>query len=83
MNNNLRSIRSLTMLVVLVLAVGVFSVQPVLASGRCPAPGGGWAGALNMLHDATMVYTMENHTAAQGVAGMWTAVYNTACPPPL
>jgi len=41
MKNNLRSIRSLTMLVVLVLAVAVFSVQPVLASGPCPAPGGG------------------------------------------
>ena len=80
MEKNLRSLKSLTMLVVLVLAAFVFSAQPVQASGVCPAPGTGLSGALNMLHDATMWTIPMARDAAQGNAGMFTAVGNTACP---
>jgi len=80
MKNNLRSIKSLTMVVVLVLAAVLFSAQPVHALGVCPAPGTGWAGALNMLHDATMWTIPMSRDAAQGNAGMFRAVGNTACP---
>jgi hypothetical protein len=80
MNSNLRSIQSWTMLIVLVLAVTVFSAQPAQAAGVCPAPGTGWAGALNMILDPTMGAIMDAHTAAQGDAGMFLAVGKTACP---
>jgi len=76
---NLRSIKSLTMLVVLVLAAVLFVAQPVQASGVCPAPGTLWAGALNMLHDATMMTIPMARDAAQGNDGMFTAVGNSAC----
>ena len=80
MKNNLQSIKSWTMLVVLVLAAVVFSAQPAHAAGVCPAPGTQLAGAANMLLDATMWDTMVNHTAPQGDTGMFLAVANTACP---
>jgi hypothetical protein len=83
MEKNQRSIKSLTMLVVLVLAALVFSAQPVQAAqaaGVCPAPGTWLAGALNMLHDATMWLIPMSRDAAQGNDGMFTAVGNTACP---
>lgn len=80
MEKNLRSMKSLTMLVVLVLATFVFSAQPVQAAGVCPAPGTGLSGALNMLHDATMWTIPMSRDAAQGNAGMFTAVGNTLCP---
>jgi hypothetical protein len=76
---NLRSIKSLTMLVVLVLAAVMFSAQPVQASGVCPAPGTLWAGALNMLHDFIMFTIPMARDAAQGNAGMFLAVGYTAC----
>ena len=79
MKTNLRSIKSLMMLVVLVLAVFLFAAQPVQAAGVCPAPGTGLSGALNMLHDATMWTIPMARDAAQGNAGMFTAVGNTAC----
>ena len=76
---NLRSFKNLTMLVVLVLAVFVFSARPAQAAGVCPAPGTGLSGALNMLHDATMWTISMSRDAAQGNAGMFTAVGNTLC----
>jgi hypothetical protein len=80
MKKNLRSIMSLTMLVVFVLAAVMLSAQPVQAAGQCPAPGTGLPGALNMLHDATMWTIPMARDAAQGNAGMFIAVHNTACP---
>ena len=77
---NLRSIKSLTMLVVLVLAAVLFAAQPVQASGVvCPAPGTQLSGALNMLHDATMWTIPMSVDAPQGNAGMFRAVGNTLC----
>ena len=52
---------------------------PVAAS-TCPAPGTGLPGALNMIADATMLTVPMVHDAAQGNAGMSTAVSNSACP---
>ncbi len=49
------------------------------ASGTCPAPGTGLAGALNMVHDDTMLTIPMTHDAPQGNAGMTTAVTNSAC----
>ncbi len=77
MQKNLLSIKSLTLLIVLVLAAALFSAQPAYAAGVCPAPGTGYSGALNMLHDAGM-FTIP--LAPNGDAGMWTAVINTFCP---
>ncbi len=73
---NLRSLTSLAMLVVFVLAAFLFAAQPVQASGVCPAPGTGLPGALNMLHDAGM---FSIPLSPQGDAGMWIAVINTYC----
>ena len=50
------------------------------AAQTCPAPGGGYAGALNMVHDATMLTIPMQRDAPQGNAGMSTAVSNSACP---
>ena len=80
MEKNLRSIISLTMLVVFVLAAVMLSAQPVQASGQCPAPGTGLPGALNMLHDATMKTIPMVRDAAQGNAGMSIAVTKSGCP---
>ncbi len=70
------------MLFVLVLALLVV-VAPILAphpaEAACPAPGGEYAGALNMLHDPTMLTIPMTHDAPQGNAGMFTAVDNSSC----
>jgi hypothetical protein len=50
------------------------------ASRPCPAPGGGYAGAANMLHDAKMYDTMVAHVPPQGWDGMAKAVENSSCP---
>ncbi len=73
---NLRSLKSLTMLVVLVPAAVLFAAHPMQASGVCPAPGTGLPGAFNMLHDAGM---MSVPLSPQGDAGMWIALINTYC----
>ena len=73
-----RFFRALSFLVVLGL-VAAFAVAPAQASGAsgvCPAPGTGLAGALNMLHDAGM-FTIP--LAPQGDAGMWTALGRSGC----
>ena len=57
--------------------IAAVSSAPVAAS--CPAPGGGQAGALNMLHDSTMSTVPMTHDAPQGNAGMSTAVAASAC----
>src|SRR4051794_23349977 len=59
--------------------IAAVSSAPVAAQ-TCPAPGGGYAGALNMVHDATMLTVPMTQDAPQGNAGMYTAVANTACP---
>ncbi len=82
MNKSLVFLIVLTALVVALVAPALAPV-PAEASGPvCPAPGTGYAGALNMVADPTMDHTMEYHTAPQGNAGMFRAVANTACPPP-
>ncbi len=70
----------LMLLVIIVVAAVMFSARPVQASGVCPAPGTGLPGALNMVHDATMLTIPMARDAAQGNAGMERAVNNTACP---
>ena len=49
------------------------------ASRPCPAPGGGFPGALNMLHDPTMFTIPMARDAAQGNAGMYHAVAVSGC----
>ena len=49
----------------------------------CPAPGGGFPGALNMLHDETMFDIPMTRDAPQGNAGMFRAVAVSACDRPL
>ena len=49
------------------------------ASGSCPAPGTGLPGALNMLHDSTMLTIPMARDAAQGNAGMFIAVDKSGC----
>ena len=49
------------------------------AASTCPAPGTGLAGALNMIADATMLTVPMVRDAAQGNAGMNTAVSNSGC----
>ena len=48
-------------------------------SRPCVAPGGGFSGALNMLHDATMFTIPMARDAAQGNAGMLHAVAVSGC----
>jgi hypothetical protein len=64
-------------LVLLVLAAPILAPQP--AEAACPSPGTGYAGALNMLNDATMWDIMVAHVPPQGWAGMSTAVANSSC----
>lgn len=80
MEKNLRPYMRLAIVTVFVLATVVLSARPVQASGVCPAPGTELAGALNMLHDATMWTIPMARDAAQGNVGMFRAVGNTACP---
>ncbi len=67
-------------LALLVLVGSLLAPPPVQAA--CPAPGTGYAGALNMLHDPTMWDTMTDHVAPQGNDGMFTAVANSSCDHP-
>jgi hypothetical protein len=53
------------------------------ASKLCPAPGAGSAGALNMMHDATMWQIPMVHNTTQntnGNDGMFHAVEVSRCP---
>ncbi len=63
------------------LAAPLMAPQPVHAAGVCPAPGTGIAGALNMIHDATMLTIPMARDNENGNLGMARAVENTACPP--
>lgn len=51
----------------------------VEASRPCPAPGTGLPGALNMIHDATMLTIPMARDAEQGNAGMFHAVAVSGC----
>jgi hypothetical protein len=55
--------------------------RPSFAEGSrpCVAPGGGFSGALNMLHDATMFTIPGVRAAEQGIAGMFHAVDVSGC----
>jgi hypothetical protein len=53
-----------------------------MAGAAAAAPGptpGGYVGACNMLHDATMFTIPMARAAAQGIAGMWHAVDVSGC----
>jgi hypothetical protein len=63
-------------------------MQPSEPAGRasfaegsrpCPAPGTGLPGALNMVHDATMLTIPMARDAQQGNAGMSRAVAESGC----
>lgn len=69
----------IALLVLSVLAGTAFAGQPAEAGRPCPAPGGGYAGALNMLHDATMGTIPMARDAAQGNEGMFRAVEVSGC----
>jgi hypothetical protein len=48
-------------------------------SRQCPAPGTGLPGALNMIHDPTMLSIPMERDAPQGNAGMFHAVEVSGC----
>jgi len=48
-------------------------------SRPCIAPGGGFSGALNMLHDATMFTIPGVRAADQGIVGMFHAIDVSGC----
>ena len=80
METKVRSHTGWRMLFALVLVALILALHPAEASTRpCPAPGTGLPGALNMLHDATMITIPMAHDAAQGNAGMFIAVDNSGC----
>jgi hypothetical protein len=58
-----------------------FAERPLFAEGSrpCVAPGGGFPGALNMMHDPTMLTVPMVRDAPQGNAGMFRAVAVSAC----
>jgi hypothetical protein len=58
--------------------IAAVSSAPVVAQ-TCPAPGGTYAGALNMAHDAKMDSVPMMRDNPKGNAGMFRAVDNTAC----
>ena len=64
---------------VLLVPTGVGMAVSAQASRPCPAPGGGFPGALNMLHDETMFTIPMANAAPQGVAGMFHAVAVSGC----
>lgn len=70
---------ALVAFVVLSLLGAIPSTARAAGSGTCPAPGTGLPGALNMVHDATMLTIPMARDAAQGNAGMKTAVTNSGC----
>lgn len=69
----------IALLVLGVLAGTAFAERPAEAGRPCPAPGGGYAGALNMLHDATMWTIPMARDAPQGNEGMFRAVEVSGC----
>jgi hypothetical protein len=75
METKVRSIKSWRLLFALVLAAAILAPHPAYASGPCTVPQTG--GAWNMTHDATMLTIPMTHDAAQGNAGMTTAVVNS------
>ena len=83
MKKQARSLKGRRILLALLLAAALlapFILAPHPAQAACPAPGGGYAGAANMLHDAKMFQTMVDHVPQQGWDGMHTAVVNSSCP---
>ncbi len=74
--------KSLAILILLAALLMILTAT-VYADGTsrpCPAPGGGYAGALNMLHDATMFTIPMARDNPNGNVGMFNAVGNSACP---
>ena len=74
----------LALVAFVVLSLLVSAQNTARASGgTCPAPGTGLPGALNMAHDAAMGAGTATdpmiHDAAQGNAGMTTAVNHSGC----
>ncbi|MHB0923452.1 MAG: hypothetical protein ACYC6H_00140 [Bellilinea sp.] len=69
----------IALLVLSVMAGTVSAGYPAEAGRQCTAPGGGYSGALNMLHDATMWTIPMARDAAQGNAGMFHAVDVSGC----
>jgi hypothetical protein len=83
METKVRLNKGWRVLFALVLAAAILTsaiLAPHPAEAACPAPGGTNAGALNMVHDATMLTIPMIHDAPQGNAGMTTAVNNSSCP---
>lgn len=72
--------KTLFVLVLVLLMLAAYILVPPTAEAACPAPGGGYAGALNMLHDAKMLETMIAHVPQNGWDGMARAVANSSCP---
>jgi len=62
-----------------ILLVGSAAPGSADVSSACPAPGTGLPGALNMIHDPTMLTTPMARDAAQGNAGMFHAVAVSGC----
>jgi hypothetical protein len=84
MNSKIGSIKGLRMrfAIVLVTAFAALSASSVqVAAASCPAPGTGSAGALNMLHDASMWTIAMARDNPQGNLGMFKAVDVSGCNP--
>jgi len=62
-----------------ILLVGSVTARSAEVSSTCGAPGTGLPGALNMIHDPTMLTTPMARDAAQGNAGMFHAVAVSGC----
>lgn len=69
----------IALLVLSAMSGTAFAGYPTEAGRQCTAPGGGYSGALNMLHDATMWTIPMARDAAQGNAGMFHAVDVSGC----
>jgi hypothetical protein len=74
---NRRVAKTLVVLTIAAAPVALSAMPTAAASG--PAPGTGLTGACNMLHDSTMLTTPMTVDAAQGNAGMCTAVAVSGC----
>ncbi|HEU4747301.1 MAG TPA: hypothetical protein VFS56_02280 [Gemmatimonadaceae bacterium] len=63
-----------------IAAVSTGGPPPTAEGSRpCTAPGGGYPGALNMLHDETMFTIPMTRNAPQGNVGMFRAVAVSGC----
>ncbi len=80
MKRNMANRRIAKMLAAVTIAAApvALSAMPAAAASG-PAPGTGLTGACNMLHDPTMLTTPMTVDAAQGNAGMFTAVAVSGC----